>query len=430
MTLLTRILPGLDPDPSLPFPCPFPALSRTLPGPFPERPFPSPQALLTLLLVCDVIAVFGELFIDAEFPSCMYVLRDAIPCCDSGCIGAGDYSAAAAADAIQTILSLGKSVQARHSHLDSTGRIGCDSHKHDLAHKFHKFLFRVSLTVLVVFELELLGLIASLDRAFFRQPAPANPLYVLDLIVITVSLGLETVFRDLAMALIIVRLWRFVRIGHGIFASTHSVAKEKSDKLHAEIRALEEEYTRALNQAASLATTTRPTRLRPGAGGRGERSDRWNEGCRLTVLPRLASAPSSTSGSPSVTRPPPFRGRSASEASAATHDLQGAGGEKLADGVAAALSQRSNTPTSPVGAPAMRRPPAAAPLGAAHRALQLGPSSSAARTGMPGVGTGMGAGEAAAAERQAPPAAEPEPAEGAAAAESVELELDALDMST
>ena len=25
------------------------------------------------------------------------------------------------------------------------------------------------------------------------------------------------------MALIIVRLWRFVRIGHGIFASTHSV---------------------------------------------------------------------------------------------------------------------------------------------------------------------------------------------------------------
>jgi len=125
---------------------------------------PRLQALLTLLLVCDVIAVFGELFIDAEFPSCMYVLRDAIPCCDSGCIGAGDYSAAAAADAIQTILSLGKSVQGDlhlehdetraeicagqgHSHLDSTGRIGCDSHKHDLAHKFHKFLFRVSLTV-------------------------------------------------------------------------------------------------------------------------------------------------------------------------------------------------------------------------------------------------------------------------------------------
>ena len=60
---------------------------------------------MTLLLVCDVIAVFGELFIDAEFPSCMYVLRDAIPCCDSGCIGAGDYSAAAAADAIQCISS-------------------------------------------------------------------------------------------------------------------------------------------------------------------------------------------------------------------------------------------------------------------------------------------------------------------------------------
>jgi len=63
---------------------------------------------LTLLLVCDVIAVFGELFIDAEFPSCMYVLRDAIPCCDSGCIGAGDYSAAAAADAIQCLLLGGR----------------------------------------------------------------------------------------------------------------------------------------------------------------------------------------------------------------------------------------------------------------------------------------------------------------------------------
>ena len=57
---------------------------------------------------------------------------------------------------------------------------------------------------------------------------------------------------------------------------------------------LEEEYIRALNHAAALATTTRPKRLCPGAGGRGERPHLWNEGCRLTVLPRLASAPSST----------------------------------------------------------------------------------------------------------------------------------------
>lgn len=41
------------------------------------------QKVLTLLLVMDVCCVFGELFIDAEFPVCSLVLRDTTSCCSN-----------------------------------------------------------------------------------------------------------------------------------------------------------------------------------------------------------------------------------------------------------------------------------------------------------------------------------------------------------
>ena len=80
-------------------------------------------------------------------------------------------------------------------------------------------------------------------KAYFSRP-----LYVLDLFVVTVSLVLEITFRvvhedilnDLVGILILFRLWRFVRIGHGLVASTFELQEEKIHELKHYVQEVEE----------------------------------------------------------------------------------------------------------------------------------------------------------------------------------------------
>jgi hypothetical protein len=63
--------------------------------------------------------------------------------------------------------------------------------------------------------------------------------FTLDYLIVTISIVLECVFyfkqdeiyQSLAGLLIIVRLWRFFRIGHGIVEVTHELAQEEYHKL-------------------------------------------------------------------------------------------------------------------------------------------------------------------------------------------------------
>ena len=74
-----------------------------------------------------------------------------------------------------------------HRYVDTVeAAIGCDSHKHDAVHVVHTVLFACSVAILSTFQIELLSLLAALGPVFFR-----NPLYVLDLFVVTTSLTLE-----------------------------------------------------------------------------------------------------------------------------------------------------------------------------------------------------------------------------------------------
>jgi hypothetical protein len=76
-------------------------------------------------------------------------------------------------------------------------------------------------------------------------------LYVLDLFVVTVSLALEITFRvvhkdilhDLVGVLILFRMWRFVRIGHGLVASTFELQEIKMHELKHYVMEVEEMVT-------------------------------------------------------------------------------------------------------------------------------------------------------------------------------------------
>ena len=71
--------------------------------------------------------------------------------------------------------------------------------------------------------------------------------YVIDLLVVTCSLVLELLFRlasnevmeVLPGILILFRLWRFVRIGHGLVASTYEIEEHKTHLALGHIELLE-----------------------------------------------------------------------------------------------------------------------------------------------------------------------------------------------
>jgi hypothetical protein len=105
--------------------------------------------------------------------------------------------------------------------------------------------------------MELLVLLAILGpRSFFT-----HPLYVLDFFIVAVSLALEVTFQviheddigALLGLLVIGRIWRFVRIGHGLFASTFEVSMHKVEELETQVAEL-----KALVEASSGAAVVLP----------------------------------------------------------------------------------------------------------------------------------------------------------------------------
>mmetsp|Transcript_17143 Transcript_17143/g.28385 ORF Transcript_17143/g.28385 Transcript_17143/m.28385 type:complete len:129 (-) Transcript_17143:208-594(-) len=84
-----------------------------------------------------------------------------------------------------------------------------------------------SLAILLLFVVDNMLLLIANGGEFFK-----NPFYVLDMIVVFLAIIFETVLsRALAGAVVIVaRFWRFLRIGHGVFETTHHTVEEKFEK--------------------------------------------------------------------------------------------------------------------------------------------------------------------------------------------------------
>lgn len=198
------------------------------------------QKILVCLLVLDVLVLFTELAIDVYVPLCPLVIRDAISCCP------GHHDNEYAASTMR-ILSVDDSHGVCTSPLvDTAYEAGCDTHKYNGAHVAHQLLFWITIVILTTFQVELCLLIYLIGPAkFFRQV-----FYVIDLFVVTCSLFLELLYRFgnfgeldweiLPEILIMFRLWRFVRIGHGLVASTHEIGEHKTHLAVEHIGMLEE----------------------------------------------------------------------------------------------------------------------------------------------------------------------------------------------
>ncbi len=171
--------------------------------------------------------------LDIYFPSCHKIVQNAVSCCP---IHGGD-EANAEAGVHRSLEGGGDGDPTDHGIcayplVDAGHEAGCDEHKFSGAHAAHDALFWTTVVILATFEAELLLLVYLLGPAKFVH----HCMYVLDLIIVTVSLAFELVLyfigQESAAALlpeflIVFRVWRFVRIGHGLVASAHEVGHEK-----------------------------------------------------------------------------------------------------------------------------------------------------------------------------------------------------------
>lgn len=191
------------------------------------------QTILMVALLLDVLILFVELYLLAAYPSCTEIKQDGVSCCP---VEEGEH---------RWLVE-----EEHHSHgacqapLVEYGPAGCDDHKHSAVHTAHLVLFIITLVILAAFFIELVVLLAVLGfRLFFH-----NRLYVLDLFIIVSSLSLEITFAaldedDLATLsglLIVGRIWRFVRIGHGLFATTMEVSLHKIEELESQVAILKQ----------------------------------------------------------------------------------------------------------------------------------------------------------------------------------------------
>lgn len=182
------------------------------------------QVVLMSLLIVDVLVLFVELFLSASYPSCNSIESGAISCCPAAYGQAQRWLADANDDH-------GAGGLCEMPYEDTLYPVACNEHQHPALHTAHVALRTISISILTVFFIELSVLMICLGVVHFFN----NFYYVLDFVVVTVSLGLEILFAmlndieaaELAGFLILARLWRFVRIGHGIYSSTIEIANQK-----------------------------------------------------------------------------------------------------------------------------------------------------------------------------------------------------------
>ena len=190
------------------------------------------QIFLMVLLLLDVLVLFVETFLLGSFPDCSTITRDAISCCPV------TNTSVHIEDGEQGSHLFRWLQNSHHEGLCQEGAeplwdydAGCDSHKWSTVHRAEEFLFGITVAILSTFLLELtVSIVALKPQIFFRQF-----FYLMDFVVVSVSLALELTFhflhedtlQSLSGLLIAARIWRFIRVGHGIVEVTH-IASSKA----------------------------------------------------------------------------------------------------------------------------------------------------------------------------------------------------------
>ena len=159
------------------------------------------QIVSMLLLGVDTVIIITELFLELSYPNCWSVQHEGISCCPED------------SHVFKTSASCGPGLQ------PYKGEVACVPH--DGVKVVHAALFWTSVTIGFIFLTELLALFSILQLNFLR-----NPFYVGDFIIVLTALTLELWLHAhhsngqaaLSGLLMLARTWRFVRIGHAIFA--------------------------------------------------------------------------------------------------------------------------------------------------------------------------------------------------------------------
>jgi len=193
------------------------------------------QFTLIGLLLLDILIIFIELFLMSEYPSCRLVKRDCLACCP-GSENGGNHTKRWLAESKS---SEGHGTDDHHDYgicnattpgYELTGISGCDSHKWAAVHVVEEVLFYCTISILVIFLIENLVEMAALGIRKF-----ASQIFLVgDFSVVLISLVLEIVFhtmkskfQEVVELLVFFRLWRFVRIGHGLLeVSSEMTSKE------------------------------------------------------------------------------------------------------------------------------------------------------------------------------------------------------------
>ena len=117
----------------------------------------------------------------------------------------------------------------------------CD-HEPESIHKIHHILAIVTITFVSFFMFELLVQIFAFGTQWFSKP-----LHIVDLITVSVTLGLDIWFhadeslQSVISIIIILRFWRIVHLVHNINDFVEIEWEEKKYKYEKKIRLLEEE---------------------------------------------------------------------------------------------------------------------------------------------------------------------------------------------
>ena len=218
------------------------------------------QITLMALLLLDVLFIFTEIFLLATYPPCHTIERDGISCCPP------PSSTAAASEPDHAGRFLAGDEGSHHDDFCESGlepfeeySVGCDPHKWERVHTAETVLYSLTIAILSTFFLELvISMIALKPQIFFRQF-----FFALDFVIVSVSLALEISFHALnddaiqsvVGLLVAARLWRFVRIGHGIVEVTHELAHRQFNDVLAyaeELEALLQQHGVALPASSKL----------------------------------------------------------------------------------------------------------------------------------------------------------------------------------
>lgn len=213
------------------------------------------QLLLVALLLIDVGLVFGEIFLEAYYPSCRAVRRSAVSCCPADPIAPASAIHAihgegtlleVAIHGLTTAFGDPGYLNALHAQdacvpplVSTAHEIGCEVNP--FWHAVHVSFSVLSFLILAVFSAEIGLLLAT-----FRELSLRSAGILLDVVVVSLAMYLQWEVlkvelgaldpdeswsgKQLTTLVLLFRFVRFVRVYHGISSSIH---QQQHQQMHA-----------------------------------------------------------------------------------------------------------------------------------------------------------------------------------------------------